>query len=141
MSGIRELVDVESLTVGLLNIDAGVVAVAGTDSVGTDLPPDLDEELPYLQLWRLPGTLVTDETQRLERARLQLASWGARLPAGRGDALDLARAACKALGDAVGSHDAGVVAAVDIEVSPYWSPDPETDTPRYLFVAALFVHP
>lgn len=140
MSGIRELVDVEALLVGLLNEDPGVVDVAGEDSVGTELPPELDEELPYLQLWRLPGSIVTDETHRIERARIQLAAWGSR-PNGRGDALDVARAACKALGEAPGKYDQGNVTAVDLEVSPYWSPDPETDTPRYLFVAAVYVTP
>lgn len=138
MTGIRELVDVEALLVDLLNEDAGVIAVAGEDSVGTDLPPELDAELPYLQLWRLPGSvIVTDLTQRLERARIQLASWAA----DRGDALDLARAACLALGEAEGAYTAGVVSGVEIESTPYWSPDPETDTPRYLFTAAAYVHP
>lgn len=137
MSGVRELVDVEALLVALLNADADVVAQAGADSVGTELPPELDEELPYLQLWRLPGSIVTDETQRLERARIQFASWGAT----RAAALDVARAACKALGEAPGKHDAGIVTAVDLETTPYWSPDAETDTPRYLFVAAVYVTP
>lgn len=138
MSGIRELVDVEALLVGLLNEDADIIGVAGEDSVGTDLPPELDAELPYLQLWRLPGSiLVTDQTQRLERARIQFASWAT----DRGDALDLARAACRALGEAEGAYSAGVVSGVDIESSPYWSPDPDTDTPRYLFTVAAYVHP
>lgn len=140
MSGIRELVDVEALLVAYLNEAPSVVTVAGEDSVGTDLPPELDEELPYLQLWRLPGSTVTDETQHLERARIQFAAWAGRED--RGTALDLARAACKELGEATGKHEGfGNVTAVDLEVTPYWSPDPETDSPRYLFTAAVYVTP
>lgn len=134
---LRELVDAEALFVGLLNIDAGVVEIAGADSVGVELPPESDEELPYLQLWRLPSSIVTDETQRLERVRIQFATWAA----DRAAALDLARATCKAFGESPGGHPEGVVTGVELEVSPYWSPDPETDTPRYLFVGAAYVHP
>jgi Protein of unknown function (DUF3168) len=130
------LVDVEALAGNVLRADAGVTALAG-DGVSPELPPALDDELPYLQLWRLPGATITDETQHLERARLQFAAWAAN----RADALDLARAACSALRDFPGVHTEGIVTAVDLETTPYWSPDPDTDTPRYLWTAALFVHP
>ncbi len=130
------LVDVEALLGNYLRADPDVTALAGT-GVSPELPPELDSELPYLQLWRLPGSTVTDETQHLERSRVQFASWAV----DRADALDLARAACAALRDATGSYSEGIVTGVELETTPYWSPDPDTDTPRYLWTAALFVHP
>lgn len=134
MASIREVVDVEALLVAELGQDAAITALAA-DRVSTELPRDLP--LPYLQLSRLPGSIVDDASMRVERARVQLSSWADN----RGDALDLARAALRAIAElAGGSFEQGTVTGVDAELTPYWSPDPDTDTPRYLLTVALYVH-
>lgn len=131
------LVDVEALAVAHLRADAELVALMGaTDNIGTEIRGTLP--LPFVELRRLGGNLITPETARLERCRLFVATWAATKPG----SWDLAAATMQALmrmPDNV--HELGVVTAVDVELTPYYSPDPEDDTPRYLATVAATVHP
>lgn len=122
-------VDVEALLVAYLD-------PLVTPPVSTELPGDYAGD--YVQLWKLPGSMVTPETQWIERARIQFSVWGST----KESAWDAAAATFAALGAIVDTtHTLGVVTACDPEVTPYWSPDPDTDDPRYLFTAAFTVHP
>lgn len=135
MPTVSPLVDVEALAVAHLLDDAAVTALVG-DGVSTELP--LDAPLPRIQLFRLGGNLITQETAWLERSRLFLASWADT----KAEAFDVSNAAVVSLMATPDlPHDAGVVTAADIELAPYWSPDPEDDVPRYLSTIALTVHP
>ena len=131
------LVDVEALTVAHLQGDGDLVALmGGTENIGTEQRGELP--LPFVEVRRIGGSLITPETARLERARLHVALWAATKPA----AWDLSTATVRALLRAPDvSHELGVVTAADMELTPYWSPDPEDDTPRYLATCALTVHP
>lgn len=131
------LVDVEALAVAHLKADVDLVVALGSEAnIGTELPADLP--LPFVETRRLGGSLITPETARLERARLHLATWAATKP----EAWDIAVAAVSAFLRAPDlPHELGVVTAADVELTPYYSPDPEDDTPRYLATIALTVHP
>lgn len=126
-------VDVEALAVAYLGTRAEL-----TNIVGTRIGSALAHSLPALQLSKLGGTFVDDFTGHLERARILGAAWAVTKPG----ANELARLACRAwleMPDA--GHALGVVTAAAIELTPYWSPDPEDATPRYLFTLALWAHP
>lgn len=131
------LVDVEALIVAHLRDDADLVALmGGDDNIGTEQRALLP--LPFLEIRRIGGSLVTPETAHIERARLHVATWAESKPA----AWDLAARTVVALLRAPEApHALGVVTAADMELTPYWSPDPEDDTPRYLATCALTVHP
>lgn len=135
MPAITPLVDVEALAVDHLLADPTVTALVD-DRVSTELPHEAT--LPYVQLFRLGGNLITQETAWLERSRLFLASWAPT----KAEAFDVSNAAIVSLMATPDvTHAAGVVTAADIELAPYWSPDPEDDQPRYLSTVALTVHP
>jgi hypothetical protein len=111
-------------------------------NVVAELPEGLDNPkgtgLPVVQLARMPGTFVDVNTAQLEAGRLSVACWGV----DKEMAFDTAQATLRALRrleDAPSVH--GVCTAVNIDATPWWSPDPETNLPRYLFTASLFVHP
>lgn len=132
-------VNVEALVVEYLSSSARVLAQVDEDRVATELPGNA--ELPFLKVDLLPGSSSTPQTARLARARVQLSAWG---PAGAGGKLLAWELIAAAFADLLEAPDAthtfGVVTGADAEVMPYWSPDPETDDPRYLAVVALYVH-
>lgn len=135
-------VDLERVAVAHLLLDADLVAFATSDGVSVELPEDLDrhrgERLPYLRLFKLPGSYVDDETAVLEAGRLQFDAWGAT----KAEAFDLAQLAVRALLEAQDvTHEGAVVTRVNLDATPFWSPDPETDLPRYIFTATVFAHP
>lgn len=133
-------VNVEALAVAHLSAAGEVLALVDEDHVSTELPADA--ELPYLKVDLLPGSSSTPQTAHVVRSRVQLSAWGPQGAGGKLAAWDLIAAAWAALMRAdQSSHAYGVVTGTDAEVLPYWSPDPETDEPRYLAVIALFVHP
>jgi hypothetical protein len=130
-------IDVESLLVAYLLDDTDVGTLVG-NGVSTELPADLERRLPWLQLLLLPGGYADTNTAWLLAARVQFSAWAM----SKGDAFDLASVAVRALCGAEDvDHELGVVNAVTIDAAPYWSPDPETDRPRYLFIATVHAHP
>jgi hypothetical protein len=133
---ISELVDVEALLVAHLSSDAGVTAIAG-DRVSTELPADFEPEA-RIQLFRVGGAPLDQETQHVDRAVVQLNVYGA----SKAEAFDTARAALRALLLARSTpHELGAVTHVERLTGPTWSPDPTTDAPRYLVTMAITVHP
>lgn len=140
MPEVRAPVDVEAIAIAHLKADAAVLAAPDDleDRVSTELPGD--RVGAWVKLDRLPGsTSAAPETAHVERARLQASIWAPTKTA----AFDLTALVVQALFRLpdVAVFDYGVVTGVELEVTPYWAPDPETDEPRYLFVIALFVHP
>jgi hypothetical protein len=132
-----KLVDSEALVVAHLNTDNELTALVG-DNIGTVLPPDLP--LPDCQLFKLAGTIASSapETVHFEHVRINFAAWAATKP----EAYDVAATIIRAfltLPDV--PHALGTVTAADLELAPYWSPDPEDETPRYLFTLSAHVHP
>lgn len=130
-------VDIEALVVAALKADTALDGLVD-GRVSTELPGDLDEHLPHVQLWSIPGgTYVRPEPLHLERARLQVSVWATT----KGSAWDTATAVVAAAATMLGTYDLGVVTGVEVEQTPYWAPDPDTDTPRYLSTIGVFAHP
>ena len=132
--------DVEAALVRYFREDPHVAALTSGNVAG-ELPDNFDtaNELPFLRLFRVGGNFVDGNTGRLERARVQLDCW-ARTKA---EAFDLANVTVRCAFDlAAGIDVAGLVFTdVRVELGPTWSPDPETDLPRYLLTLAFFAHP
>lgn len=136
MPEISELVDVEALLVAHLSSDAGVTAIAG-DRVSTELPAGFEPEA-RIQLFRVGGAPLDQVTHHLDRAVVQLNVYGA----SKASAFDAAREALAGLLRArSAAHPLGAVTHVERLTGPTWSPDPATDTPRYLLTVAITVHP
>lgn len=135
MPDTANLIDSEALVIAHLNADTDVTDVVG-DNIGTILPPDLP--LPYCQIYKLAGTLVTPETAWLEHVRFNLAAWAATKPAAYEVAATVIRSFLT-LPDTV--HVLGVVTAAEAELTPFWSPDPSDEGPRYLATLAAYIHP
>lgn len=148
MPEVRAPVDTEALIVAHLKADSEVLALIDEERVSTETPGD--RAGLWVKLDRLPGSNAgTPETAHLERARVQFSIFGDTRPtttevAAKPATWDLTAAVFRSvfrLPDVAIFPGYGIVTGVEAEVFPYWSPDPETDDPRYLFVAAVFVHP
>lgn len=127
----RGPVDVEAILVAHLTAE-----LAGTN-VSTELPGAL--ALPLISLGRVGSTFVDRQTGRVERVRIDLDIRGVDQAA----SFDLAQSALEVLleaNDVPVVTVAGVITAVEVELGPLRSPDPETDAERYLATVAVFAH-
>lgn len=129
---LRVLPDAELLTVTwLAGIDELAALYAG---VFTEIPAD--PTLPLVRVVRVGGTPVVP--QHLDVARLQIDVW-----AEEGEkqaAHDLARLVQAAMHLMPGSHDEGVVTAVEDGVF-HWSPDEATGWAGYTADYLVYLHP
>lgn len=130
----RNLVDVERLLVAALRADAELAAIVDT-RVSTELPGSFVAD-QRLKLSRVGGSDL-DGAGYLDRALVQLDAYGAT----KGEAFEVAATALAALFRARGAHAGAVLTRVERVSGPAWSPDPETDIPRYLATVAVTVHP
>lgn len=108
-------------------------------TVRTELPADIDAAIPLIAVGFVGSSFVDRGTKRVARVRLDVAYYAA----GRDATVDLAIAGTAALAElehANYDHAAGVVTAVDFDLGPFRSPDPETDRERYLCTVAIFGH-
>lgn len=135
MPDLRDLVDVEKLLVAVLRADAAVGALVAA-RVSTELPSSFGLE-ERLRLVRVGGTSLDGDSAYLDRALVDLHAFGA----SKRTAFVVARTSLSALSRAVGTHPGAVVSRVERVSGPAWSPDPETDVPRYLTTVAVTVHP
>lgn len=129
---LRLLVDAELLAVNYLRATAEVAAIAGS-RIYTEIPPT--PTYPLVRVTRIGG--VPTIRQHLDVARLQIDVWGQT----KFQARTLAATVQAAMWAAVGSHAEGVVANVEDDLGLSWSPDPDTDQPRYVFGVAVTIHP
>lgn len=90
---------------------------------------------PALRITRLGGTRPWPP--HLDAARVQIEGWATT----KAEALAVLEAALAALADMPGAHADGVVTAVAVNVAPSWSPDPETNEPRYVADVTVTTHP
>lgn len=127
----RGPVDVEAIVVAHLNAELPAI------NTSTELAGAL--ELPLIALNRVGSTFVDRQTGRVERVRLDLDARGD----GQAASFDVAQSALEVLLEAndvpvVTAY--GVITAVEVELGPLRSPDPETDAERYLATVAVFAH-
>lgn len=108
------------------------------DLVGNKVATELDAPLtlPRVRLWR-SGGIAGYPNGHLDKPRIQVESWAASKKA----AMQVAGEALRALFLAPDAAHAGAVITDVVQDLPLqWLPDPETDTPRYIFGVALTVH-
>lgn len=133
MSPLHLMVDAEALVVAFLAGQADVAALVGS-RISTELPPA--PTFPLVRLERIGG--LTGTPAHLDRARIQVEAWGAT----KGEAHTVAATVRAALFEELpGTHPLGVVTGAEEDLGLTWSPDPESDQPRYVFGVAAFIHP
>jgi hypothetical protein len=134
MGELAPLIDGEALAVAHLKADATLDALVG-NRVSTELPAGFLAE-GRLQVEGEHGLPVDADTSHLQRVRIQVKAFGET----KEEAFDVAALAYASLRGAVGSHALAIVTRVTQYIGLRWSPDPETDIPRYLFGLVLYCH-
>lgn len=114
----------------------------GADRLSSRFPAV--SEFPWVTVQRIGGAMSV--RQRLDRARLQVDTWGDPDPTAAGEQIAslLARTVRAQLLSAAGwVHPDGVLCAVDEESGPQWLPDSSRTpaTPRFTFTVAASIHP
>jgi hypothetical protein len=127
--------DFEAIIVAVLNDSTAISALAGPGSAGTELPPDAI--LPRIRV-TLSGGRPTVRGW-LHAPRVTIEAWATT----KTEAFDLIAEACLVLeNDVEGAQfTEGVVTSMTQETGLSWSPDPATNTPRYLVGFVGHVHP
>lgn len=131
----RPIVDIEQVLVAALGVDTALADVVD-DRIGTRYEPDYDGQAA-ITLHRSGGTPTDPGTERLDRPIIDLAAWAPT----KGEAFTAAAVAICAVVRSAGVHDSAVITGAERISGPTWSPDPHTETPRYLITFALHVHP
>jgi hypothetical protein len=136
MPELRLLPDVESLLVTYLKADAGIAALVD-QRVSTELPASFAPE-GRVQLFRTGGVPDNDDIPgHLDRPSIQVNAYGET----KAEAYDVAAETIRALLQApAATHTGAVITKATRILGPTWSPDPETDTPRYLLGFTFAVH-
>jgi hypothetical protein len=134
---LRNLVDAEVLLVAYLRADSGVAALVDT-RVSTELPAGFRAET-RVQLFRTGGVPdPSDVAGHLDRPSIQINAFGAT----KGQAFMVAAETIRAVIAAPKATFAGAVVSHATRVlGPIWSPDPDTDIPRYILGVVLWIHP
>jgi hypothetical protein len=127
------LVDAERLVGDYLRAHTDVTALVG-DRVYTQNPPNADK--PYVRFQRIGGR--TEVWRHFERSRITFEAWAD----SEVDAWEVAATVQAAMKEAEETtHDLGVVTFVGEALGLRNQPDPETNSPRYLFDALVYMHP
>lgn len=127
--------DVEAVLVAYLLDRAELAASAGRISTV------LASELPAIRLGVI--SMTTPTARRLDASSVQVEAWAADRIAAR----DLAAAARAVLLDDTATGPVGVwaglgvITAVEEGLGLRPLPDPETETPRWVFTVAVYAHP
>jgi hypothetical protein len=127
--------DFEAIVVKILNDSSSIAEIAGADCASTELPPDA-------QLPRLRITLAGGSPQVrgwLHSARILVEAWGTT----KMEAFDLIAEACSVLENTTEGalFEEGVVTSLSQDSGLSWSPDPATNTARYLVGFVGYIHP
>jgi hypothetical protein len=130
-------VDAETLTVQHLQSATTVTGLAPATDISTKLRRGWVAGDPAVRVRRIGGLTTEDVAAHLGRYRLQVEAFaGTELAA-----FTLASAAFDALRALAGqANDFGVVTAVGNDLGLTNSPDPDSDSARYLFGVVLYAH-
>lgn len=110
-----------------------------TPLIGGRVSTELATDLACLQVTALGGTQPWPWEATVE---FQLSAWAARDDGDKAAANLLARTAASAAYDLVGQAVTdGHVTGADVRLAPLWSPDEDTNRPRYRCDVAFTVHP
>lgn len=121
--------DIERLLVAFYTAQTGKRVV-------TELPGDLEQVLPVIQVTRVPSPA----TYRLDRPRIDINVWTPK--AQRATCSELAQQVLDlTTRDLIGQRlAAGVVTFAAVDIAPYWLPDPNPNLCRYLATYQLAAH-
>jgi len=125
--------DIELIIVTHMRADPALSAA----TIGTNLPDNLDDVLPFLGVFRVGGTALHPQGW-LDRPRLQVDCYAATKQTARDTA---AEALASILRAAETTHTGGVISDAVNDLGLLYQPDPDKGTPRYLFGVALTIHP
>lgn len=135
----RDLPDIETALVPWLEDGAALNALVAGRISSPDLPAGFTAEA-RVRFFRAGGTPVDSDTSRLDRALLQIDTYGA-------DPIEAFTVAKKtiarleeAAGETIGDGQDIVVTKVQRVNGPLWRPDPDTDVPGYLSQVVIFSH-
>lgn len=129
--------DAEALAVDFLKSRAAVTALAPAASIATKLRRGWQAGDPALRVRRIGGLPTEQTAQHLGRYRLQVEAFASSSV----DAFALAAAADLELRKMpASSYPGAVVTAVRKDLAIVNSPDPDSDSERYLFGAVLYAH-
>lgn len=131
---IRELPDLETLIVKVLQADAQLKQLGLKQVVGPESPKN--PQWPMIRIHRSGGIAVF--APWLDAGRFQVDIWG------REDTVELRAIASRAyvvLQEMVGVHPQGVVNGVEETLGRTYLPDPQTGRPRYVLELRVTAHP
>lgn len=135
----RELPDLETALVPWLEDGSDLNDLVDGRVSSPDLPGDFTAEA-RVRFFRAGGTPVDADTGRLDRALLQIDTYGA-------DPIEAYLVAVRtiarleeAAGETIGEDQDIVVTRVQRVNGPLWRPDPDTDVPAYLSQVVIYAH-
>ena len=129
------IVDVEQILVKFLAEHPAVIDLAGEQAVSTELPPNAT--LPRLRV-TLTGGAPRARNWLMDYS-IVLEAWGTT----KADSLELLAVAAHALETELDGAqvEQGTVTGCTQDSGVSWSPDPESDQPRYLTTFTITAHP
>ena len=139
MPDVRAPADIESVLIAYLKTDGAVTALVPASRISAELRRQFSAEETYLQLFRTGGAPDGDDIPgHLDQPSIQINAFGG----DRAEAWDLTAEVIRALTQApAATHDGAVITRAARILGPFWSPDPDTDAPRYIFGFTFTVHP
>jgi len=131
----HKIPDIETIVVQFLNDSASIAAIAGADCASTELPPNAT--LPRIRVRLSGGSPVVQGW--LHAPRVQIEAWAE----SKVQAFDLFTEAAYVLENGLNGalFTEGIVTSFAQETGLSWSPDPATNTPRYLGGFVAHIHP
>jgi len=128
--------DFEVLAVGALKAAAAVTALVDADAIGTKLRARWRAGQAALRIRRIGGLPTEQAAQHLIRGRLQIEAYAG----DEADAFAIAQQADLALRAMPGTYPGAVVTAVRKDLAFTNSPDPDSDSARFVFGVVLYAH-
>jgi hypothetical protein len=127
--------DIEQTIVRTLNESQSVIDIAGENAASTELPPEA--QLPKIRISLSGGTPAVQGW--LQAPRINIEAWGT----SKEEAFDLINACSQTLIQIENGAlvNEGVITSVRQETGLSWSPDPTTNTARYLLGFEVHIHP
>jgi hypothetical protein len=131
----QKIPDAEAIVINLLNAAASIETIAGQNSASTELEPNAT--LPKLRVSLSGGSPVVRGWLHLFRFNIE--AWAN----SKEEAFDLITEASYVLENGLDGAqvDEGVVTSFTQETGLTWSPDPVTNTARYLVGFVGHIHP
>lgn len=138
MPELRAIVDAEEILLNHLKADTAVTALVPASRITTELPKSFTKQ-SRIQAFRTGGVPDEDDIPgHLDQPSLQINAFGSTKAQAHAVAAEAIRSVLAA---PAATHSGAVVTHARRVLGPTWSPDPPTDTPRYIIGVILWIHP